>query len=254
MRRESNDKSRSSVKQLKRLKDEDLVTKALETANPIYLEELYDRYADKVYGKCIQMAKDEDLAKDLCQDILIKAFSKLETFNKKSKFGTWLFQVTYSYCIDHFRKTQRYVHKPYEEEMVDSALTDNQDDVLDQQEVELKLTLVKRILNDIRIEEKVLILQKYQDQLSIAELAELYETTESAIKMKLKRSRDKIRRLYEEYNKEDPHSRLAQRKLKDTKTPNNRRGNKSSSSEFIVTLKISLFALIYHVFPNYKIS
>ena len=189
-------------KSLSDYSDNELIASVLKTGDNIYFGELYDRYADKVYGKCIQMVRDTDLAQDLAQDILVKAFLKLNTFKGNSNFGTWLYQVSYTHCIDYIRKNK----KIFKEELEEDRFLHLEDDGLEYDEthdkilLEMKYEYVQKILNEIKAEERSLILQKYQDNLSIAELAEIYGASQSAIKMKLKRIRDKIRERYFELN------------------------------------------------------
>ncbi|MBT8327394.1 MAG: RNA polymerase sigma factor [Bacteroidia bacterium] len=194
-----------TTKALSKYTDNELIASVLETGDNVYFGELYDRYSDKVYGKCIQMVRDTDLAQDLAQDILVKAFLKLNTFKGNSNFGTWLYQVSYTHCIDYIRKNK----KIFKEELEEDRFLHLQDDSKDYDEthdkilLEMKYEYIQKILFEIKAEERSLILQKYQDNLSIAELAEIYGASESAIKMKLKRTRDKIRERYYELNPEN---------------------------------------------------
>lgn len=191
-----------TAKPLSKYTDSELIASVLSTGDNSFFGELYDRYADKVYGKCIQMVRDTDLAQDLAQDILVKAFLKLNTFKGNSNFGTWLYQVSYTHCIDYIRKNK----KIFKEELEEDRFLHLEDDGLEYDEIhdkillEMKYEHVQKILYEIKAEERSLILQKYQDNLSIAELAEIYGASQSAIKMKLKRTRDKIRERYFELN------------------------------------------------------
>lgn len=96
----------TASKSLKDYSDMELISAVLETGDNEYFGEIYDRYSDKVYGKCILMVKDLTLAQDLTQDIFVKAFTKLNTFQVKSSFGTWPYQVTYTHCMDYIRKNK----------------------------------------------------------------------------------------------------------------------------------------------------
>lgn len=187
---------------LKDLTDLELISGALQSGHNIFFGELYDRYSDKVYGKCILMVKDLNIAQDLTQDVLVKAFTKLNTFKGKSSFSTWLYQVTYTHCIDYIRKhkniyTEELVEENYEElQGSDAGIDDIHEKIL----LEMKINHVKQILGELKAEERSLILMKYQDNMSIAELSETLKLGQSAIKMKLKRTRDKIRERYLEIN------------------------------------------------------
>ncbi len=192
-------------KPLSKYTDLELINAVLETGKNDYFGELYDRYSDKVYGKCIQMVRDQDLAQDLAQDVLVKAFLKLNTFKGTSAFGTWLYQVTYAHCIDYIRKNKNIYKEELEEERFNHIESEDAEyeELHEKELLEMKIEYVQQILYDLKAEERSLILQKYQDNLSIAELSEIHGASESAIKMKLKRTRDKIRERYYELNPEN---------------------------------------------------
>lgn len=188
-----------------KLTDNQLVEGAMSTGDNLYFGELYDRYSDKVYGKCILMVNNLTIAQDLAQDILVKTFTKINTFQGKSSFSTWLYQITYTHCIDYIRKNKNI----YKEELVedkyqelsseDPGLDEDHDKIL----FEMKLEHVKQILSELKAEERSIILMKYQDNMSISEVGEMYGLSSSAVKMKLKRTRDKIKTRYYELN---PHN------------------------------------------------
>jgi RNA polymerase sigma-70 factor (ECF subfamily) len=144
------------------------------------------------------MVKDTNLAQDLAHDILLKAFLKLSTFKGDAKFSTWLYQVTYTHCIDYIRKQNRRPEDALEEEYLEEEDSGDpgMDEVHEKELLEIKLEQLSVLLNEIKPEEKLFLLMKYQDRFSIQEMAESSGYTESSVKMKLKRARDKVRAMY----------------------------------------------------------
>ena len=69
--------------------DIELVSKALETGDNKYYGELYARYVDMVCRKCFLMLKNPTIAQDCTQDVMVKAFAKLATFQYKSSFDAF---------------------------------------------------------------------------------------------------------------------------------------------------------------------
>lgn len=189
---------KSRNKPLSEYLDSELIKGVIETGEDRFYEEIYNRYADKVYGKCILMVQDLTVAQDLAQDILIKAFMKLYTFKGHSTFGTWLFQISYTHCIDYLRKHKKIHTQKLEDEntnYLDSNSTTFDEISLDEL-FETKLEYVKKIIHELKAEEKSMVLMKYMDNMTVKELAKMFNTTESAIKMRLLRTRDKIKRRY----------------------------------------------------------
>ena len=176
------------------ISDEEIIDQILINGNTTLFEHIYDRYANKVFRKCISFTKEKSIAEDLTHDIFIQVYSKLSNFQKKSKFSTWLYIITYNYCVDYVRKKKR----TKEVEHLDQVQYDNLGDY-DDFELEIReanAAKLNRALDLISPDEKMLLLMKYQDNVSIKELSEHMNLTESAIKMRLKRSKDKVIEIY----------------------------------------------------------
>lgn len=173
--------------------DEELVHLYVETQQNAYFERLYERYCDKVYRKCLSFTKDPVRAEDLTHDIFLKLVIKLSGFKQHSTFSTWLYSITYNYCTDHVRSPHRraelYMDEGWE------RLDVGDDDGLAEL-AEMEAQQVQRALEKLAPDEQTLLLLKYQDDVSIRDIAALQDLTESAVKMRLKRSRDKLRKYY----------------------------------------------------------
>ncbi|MEO9485276.1 MAG: RNA polymerase sigma factor [Ekhidna sp.] len=184
-------------KQTKSLTDWEIIDLILESERPEFFEEIYDRYALKIFRKCLSFTKDESEAKDLAHDVIVKIYLNLSKYNKKSKFSTWIYAITFNYCVDHQakRKKQQNLSEAlkYEEQQPES-----EDDLSDQEIMEINIETLKLLLDELSVAEKSILLMKYQDDLSIKEIAGLLNAGESAVKMKLKRTKAKLIKLYEE--------------------------------------------------------
>ena len=182
------------------LSDEELVAQIVKTKNTILFGVLYDRYVKPVYNKCYGFATSEDEAKDITQDIFIKLFIKLGKYKLKegSKFSSWLFVFVYNHCVNYVRRNearkiqQQAIHIEEHENLI-------LDEPNDEDLFEIKVVRLEKVLKRIPPEDKSLLLLKYKEELSIQELAKLLEVGESAIKMRLKRAKIRVVKIYEEH-------------------------------------------------------
>lgn len=178
-----------------KLSDEDLVSAIVKTNDTLLFEVLYDRFATMVYNKCYGFAKDEDEAKDLTQDVFLKLFVKLASFKGKSKFSTWLYAFTYNHCVNY---VTRNTAKKFEKQSVDykdiQNLPEDRDD--DSDFSEMRVDKLKKALELVSPDEKMILLLKYQDNLSIKEIVMVLGVGESAVKMRIKRAKDKLLTVY----------------------------------------------------------
>jgi RNA polymerase sigma factor (sigma-70 family) len=177
---------------MNRYTDEQLVRLYVDTQRNTFFEELYERYADKVYRKCLTFVKDQAKAEDFTHDIFLKLIVRIGTFRETSKFSTWLFSITYNYCMDQLRLTKK---------MAENELTETFDIVEeseDIEEIEMDAQRLRQVLENISPQERTILLMKYQDDFSIKDIADTFGLTESAVKMRLKRTKEKLRKRYME--------------------------------------------------------
>ncbi|MGB1205048.1 MAG: RNA polymerase sigma factor [Chitinophagales bacterium] len=185
-----------SAKKNKNLTDEQVIERIIASQDPAMVEILYQRYAPKVYRKCISFVKEDDIAENLTHDIFIKVYLNLASFKRRSKFSTWLYSITYNFCIDYLRKSkkQQVYNLEDQKEVAGHADIDSLEEL---KGIELKR--LKQLLEMVKPEEKMILLMKYREEMSIKEIQEVFQISESAVKMRIKRAKEKVRHLYESH-------------------------------------------------------
>jgi len=172
------------------LSDEELIEKIVRTNDSYLFSQLYDRYVGVVYNKCLSFSKSKEEAQDLTHDIFLKLFIKLRSFKGRSKFSTWLYSFTYNHCVNY---VQRDSEKRKPKVPIDDYLEKfSSEDISDENIFSLKSEKLAKVLNLIDPNDKVILLLKYQDDFSIKEIQEILEIGESAVKMRLKRAKEKV--------------------------------------------------------------
>ncbi|QIP13770.1 RNA polymerase sigma factor [Spirosoma aureum] len=150
-------------------------------------ETLYRQYAEKVFQKCLSMTRDSDAAQDFTQEIFMRVFNKLDTFKQKSAPSTWLYSIAHNYCLDQIRigKRMSLQELPEGMELAEEVVVSD----------EVQLQALDQLMEDLPAQEATLLRLKYEHGLSINQISQQLNIAESAIKMRLKRSRDKLNRL-----------------------------------------------------------
>ncbi len=178
------------------LSDSELISKYLEEQNTVYFTHLYRRYAGKVYAKCISLLRDEGLARDATQEIFVKILLNLSKFGEQSSFSTWVYSISYNYCIDLIRKKKK-VQLIYTEDLgkISKEITaDIPDSVL----LEMKHGRLEKVMDQLPPGDKAILLMKYIDDLQIKDIAEALDKSESAIKMQIMRAKIKAQSIHKE--------------------------------------------------------
>src|SRR3954471_18670140 len=70
-------------------------------------EEIVRLHWRKVFNIAYKFVGRHDLAEDLTQDVFLKLFKSLNTFDRRANFQTWLISVSRNLCIDHYRSVRK---------------------------------------------------------------------------------------------------------------------------------------------------
>src|SRR6186997_2260262 len=70
-------------------------------------EAIVRQYRRKVFNVAYKFVGKHDEAEDLTQDIFLKIFKSLDTFDRRANFQTWLISVSRNLCIDHYRSVRK---------------------------------------------------------------------------------------------------------------------------------------------------
>ena len=152
--------------------------------------ELVYLFQDPVYNLCYRMLGDAGEAEDATQEAFLRAFLNLQRYDTKRSFKTWLMSIASNHCIDRWRK-RRMQLVSLDDEPTAAALALSSSDPLPEQaalsaeQSEMLQGLLMKLEESYRLP---LILRYWYDY-SYAEIAQLMDTTESAIKSRLFRAR-----------------------------------------------------------------
>jgi len=85
------------------LTDAELVARALEGHQEAF-REIVVRFERPVYSLVARMLQDPAAAEDLAQEVFIKAFRRLDTYDTQRKLSSWLFKIAHNTTIDYLRR------------------------------------------------------------------------------------------------------------------------------------------------------
>lgn len=185
-----------SPAQKNELEDNELVAKIVAKNDTHLFAVLYDRYSETVYHKCLSFSKSVEEAQDLTHDIFIKLFLKLRTFKGDSKFSTWLYSFTYNFCVNYVNRDSK-----KKKELFTPLKNENysvEDDIPDESIYEMKTDNLMKALEKIEPDDRMILLMKYQDDFSIVDIQSGLELGASAVKMRLKRAKERLTLIYNE--------------------------------------------------------
>lgn len=155
--------------------------------------ELYAMSYNKVYFYAYRMLQNKEDAIDIVQETFITVFTKIGELKKPESYMCWLSKITVNLCRDFSKKSARLVIDRENADLIDRiADEDNstEDIVLGNDTREYLI----KVIDALPEEQKRAVLLYYYEQLTIAQIAEIEETTVSAIKNRLLYARKKIKK------------------------------------------------------------
>jgi len=84
-------------------KDSELVRESLEGKEKAFCE-IVDRYRARIFSFILRMVKNHEEANDVAQDVFVKVFRSLDTYDARRNFSSWLFKIAQNMAIDHLRR------------------------------------------------------------------------------------------------------------------------------------------------------
>lgn len=148
---------------------------------------LYRRYYDKVFSIARGVVLDPEDAADAVQEIFTLVYRKLDRFDRRSRFSTWLFRIAVNRSIQYARK-QKYVKRevplgPTHEVAVDGSFITGD-------------PVVMQAMTQMQPQDRAILVLFYWDELSLEEIGESLGCSPNAAKTRLFRARERFRTYY----------------------------------------------------------
>lgn len=154
---------------------------------------LIEAYQSPVYNLAYRMLNNSGEAEEAAQEAFIRAYTRLESYNPEHKFSTWMLSITSNYCIDIIRKRRALLLSLDEPLPPHPALmSDNSKGPEAQMMMNEQQDMVQSLLNELPDDYRQAVVLRYWYDLSYEEIAEMMDTTVSAIKSRLFRARRQL--------------------------------------------------------------
>lgn len=150
---------------------------------------LVDQYTEPLYWQARKLVARHDLADDVIQDAFINAWKALPRFKAESNFYTWLFRIVCNQSFACLKKEKRY------SEIDGNSLASLSEDPFFNGDQAL-LDLHKAIAA-LPLKQQLVFKMRYFQELPYAEISELLNTSEGALKASYHHAKEKIKKSFE---------------------------------------------------------
>lgn len=182
------------------LVDFDLILRARE-GDDVAFNQVVQAYRKRILGTIARLIGRPEDVEDVGQEVFVRLYFSLDQLRTPEVFEPWLYRLTVNACYDHLRKQQR----RQESRMADLSeqqvlLADAAAGTLRGQEAKRRnqvRELVESLLSQIPEADRILLVLKEVEGLSLKELEQIYRVNENAIKVRLFRARQRALKAFE---------------------------------------------------------
>ncbi|AOK90545.1 RNA polymerase sigma factor [Paenibacillus sp. SEL1] len=154
----------------------------------------------QIFVYCWRLLGSEHEAEEAVQDILVKAFEKINMYKPTMGFSSWLYKMAYHHCLNLIRRKN--LQRKFRINLFTSTnmTSDSAAQVMERQ---LFSEPLSRALGQLNAEERNLLVLRIFEEKSFGEIGEIMNKSEEAIKKKYGRTKTKLKKMMEPI-KEDP--------------------------------------------------
>jgi RNA polymerase sigma-70 factor (ECF subfamily) len=180
--------------------DEELLTR-LAADDEAAFRLLVERHIDRAFGIALRIVGSRADAEDVVQDTMLKVWTHRGKWQHgRAKFSTWLYRVVTNRCID--------LHRRPRTDNVDAVpeQADAQPDVVATMQRNEVTHMLEDAMQRLPEQQRIAVILSYHENMSNGEIAEVMDTTVSAVESLLKRGRQQLRDLLRRHELDIRHS------------------------------------------------
>src|SRR5438093_1396640 len=177
-------------------------------------ESIVRQYWRKVFNIAYKFVGKHDEAEDLAQEIFLRIFKSLDTFDRRANFQTWLISVSRNLCIDHYRSVRK------EREVIDRDVDANELSPISREPGQMaaleqrdRVVLLRQALAELPDTLRTAVLMRDIREMSYQEIADALRLPEGTVKSRINRGRTELARQIRKLRGEDfsPSGALSKR-------------------------------------------
>ena len=189
--------------------DEKALHDGLRCGNSAAFQQLVDQHQYKVINTCYGFVHNKEDAEDIAQEVFLEVYSSIATFRQESKLSTWIYRICVTKSLDFLRKQKRKKRAGFlrsmfsrdkEVEQVPSSPSTNPHANIERRERE---QILRQAVDALSENQKIAITLSQYEGFSYQEIADIMDTTVSAVESLIHRAKENLRKkLYHYYEKQ----------------------------------------------------
>ena len=145
-----------------------------------------ERYSQEAFAIVVRLVPQQEDAEELVQDAFVRAFNRLDTFEGRSSFSTWICRIAYTTAVSWLRKRRmKYLSIDDQPELSDTEVDEAFDD-------ETHIEDLRRAISLLKPDEQTLVTLYYYDSRPLNDIAYILDVEPNTLATRLHRIRRKL--------------------------------------------------------------
>lgn len=177
------------------------VVKRARSGDAAAFNELVTAYRKRILGTVYRLIGRQEDVEDVGQEVFLRLYYSLEQLRAPEVFEPWLYRLTVNATYDYLRKQRRQPESRMgdlspEQMLAADAAASQERDLAERQKAQIR-EMVGSLLGRVSEEDRILLVLKEVEGLSLKELEAIYRVKENALKVRLFRARQRVLKAYQ---------------------------------------------------------
>jgi RNA polymerase sigma-70 factor (ECF subfamily) len=181
---------KSATREARFCEPDEAILQAIRDGDYEAFGELTRRYENFVYSLVSGIVRTPETARDLTQEVFLRAYKSIRRFEQRSSFKTWLYRIAYNTSMAHLSREKRSAEREAE------SITEQVDNSYKNSNIRIYL---EKIIGMLKPEYRAVILLYYYDDLKYEEIAETLNCPVGTVKIRLYRAKYELKQLWSKY-------------------------------------------------------
>jgi RNA polymerase sigma-70 factor (ECF subfamily) len=160
---------------------------------------LIKAYLPRIYNAAFYFVRNMEDAKDICQEVLCKAYLNIKNFDENRPLFPWLHRITKNLCINHLKRYENRNLGIADEEFYPSSTKNPEESVIEAFEAEL----IKSVIEELPGQQRHILYLKYYEECSYREMAEILDIPTGTVMSRLYNARQNLKERLQMKEEED---------------------------------------------------
>ena len=155
--------------------------------------QLVRRYQDRLFASMLQITHSAEEAEDVVQDAFVRAFLKLDTFQRNSRFFTWLYRIAFNSALSRRRRKRATISLDQTREVLGGEPVDAVDAPDERMLRGERIHMVQEALSTLSEEHRGILLLREMEGYAYEDIAEIVGISIGTVRSRLSRARNQLR-------------------------------------------------------------